>query len=167
MCLICEKLPSCLPKWLFHFVIPPAMTWVLLSHTLAGICYYQCFGLGLSNRVFPDGSVGKEFTCNAGEWIDSWVGRICWRRDRLPTPVFLGFPCGSAGKKSACNTGDLGLIPGLGRSPGEGKGYPLQYSGLENSMDWIIHGVAKSQTQPSNFTSPLKGIQILILISPP
>ena len=47
----------------------------------------------------------------------------------------VGFPCGSAGKDSACNAGDLGLIPGLGRSPGDGKGYPLQYSGLENSMD--------------------------------
>ena len=46
----------------------------------------------------------------------------------------LGFPCGSAGKESTCNAGDLGLIPGLERSPGEGKGYPLQYSGLENSM---------------------------------
>ena len=57
-----------------------------------------------------------------------------------------GFPCGSAGKESACNVGDLGLIPGLGRSPGEGHGYPLQYSGLENSMDCIVHGVAKSQT---------------------
>ena len=45
----------------------------------------------------------------------------------------LGFPCGSAGKESTCNLGDLGLNPGLGRSPGEGKGYPLQYSGLENS----------------------------------
>ena len=43
-------------------------------------------------------------------------------KDRLPTPVFLGFPCGSAGKESACNVGDLGSIPGLGRSPGEGKG---------------------------------------------
>ena len=58
---------------------------------------------------------------------------------------------GSAGKESACNVGDLGLIPGLGRSPEEGKGYPLQYSGLENSMDYIVHGVAKSQTQLSNF----------------
>ena len=47
----------------------------------------------------------------------------------------LGFPGGSEGKESTCNGGDLGLIPGLGRSPGEGKGYPLQYSGLENSMD--------------------------------
>ena len=48
----------------------------------------------------------------------------------------MGFPCGSAGKESACNVGDLGSIPGLGRSPGEGKGFPLQYSGLENSMDY-------------------------------
>ena len=63
----------------------------------------------------------------------SWVGKICWKRDRLPTPVFLGFPCGSADKESACNAGDLGLIPGLGRSAGKRKGYPLQYSGLENS----------------------------------
>ena len=62
-----------------------------------------------------------------------------------------GFPCGLAGKESACNVGDMGLIPGLGRSPGEWKGYPLQYSGLENSMDYIVHGVAKSWTQLSNF----------------
>ena len=58
----------------------------------------------------------------------------------------MGFPCGSAGKESACNAGDLGLIPRLGRFAGQGKGYPLQYSGLENSMDCIIHGIAKSQT---------------------
>ena len=60
----------------------------------------------------------------------------------------VGFPDGSAGKASACNVGDPGSIPGLGRSPGKGKGYPLQYSGLENSnensMDCIVHGVAKS-----------------------
>ena len=59
----------------------------------------------------------------------------------------LLFPCGSAGKESACNVGDLGSIPGLGGSPGEGKGYPLQYSGLEKSMDCIVHGVSKSRTQ--------------------
>ena len=53
---------------------------------------------------------------------------------------FLGFPGGSAGKESALNTGDLGSIPGLGRSPGEGKDYPLQCSGLENSMDCIVMG---------------------------
>ena len=79
-------------------------------------------------------------------WFDSWVRKIPWRRDRLPTPVFLGFPCGSAGKESACNMGELGSIPGLGRSPGEGKGYPHQYSGLENSMDCIVYGVPKSWT---------------------
>ena len=56
-----------------------------------------------------------------------------------------GFPCGSAGKESACNVGDLGSIPGLGRPLGEGKGYPLQYSGLENSMDCIVHGSLRVQ----------------------
>ena len=68
-----------------------------------------------------------------------------WRMDKLPSPIFLGFPGGSDGKESACNAGDLGLVPGLGRSPGEGNGYQLQYSGLENSMDCIVLGVAKSQ----------------------
>ena len=103
-----------------------------------------------TNGGFPDSSVGKESACNAGDH-DSWVGKIPWRRGRLPTPVFLGFPCGLAGKESACNVGDLGSIPGLGRSPGEGKGYPLQYSGLENSVDCIAHGVAKSRTWLSDF----------------
>jgi len=78
--------------------------------------------------------------------FDSWVGKIHWRRHRLPTPIFLGFPCGSAGKESSCSEGDLGSISGLGRSPEEGKGYPLQYSGLESFMDCIVHGVAKRQT---------------------
>ena len=59
---------------------------------------------------------------------------------------FQGFSCGSAGKESTCNVGDLGSVPGLGRSPGEGNGYLLQYSGLKNSMDCIYHGVAKSWT---------------------
>ena len=61
------------------------------------------------------------------------------------------FPGASAGKESSCNAGDLGLIPGLGRSPGEGKGYQLQYSGLENSMNCIVHGVAKSWTGLNDF----------------
>ena len=61
------------------------------------------------------------------------------------------FPHRSAGKESTCNEGDLGSIPGLGQSTREGKGYPLQYSGLESSMDCIVHGVAKSQTWLSNF----------------
>ena len=90
------------------------------------------------------------------EWVarplfNSWAGKIHWRKDRLPTLVFLGFPCGSAGKESARNAGDLCSIPGLGRSPGGGKGYPLPYSGLENSIDCIGHGVAKSRTQMSDF----------------
>ena len=63
----------------------------------------------------------------------------------------VGFPYSSVGKESACNAGDLNSIPGLGRSPGEGKGYPHQYSGLENSMDCIVYGVRKSQTQLSDF----------------
>ena len=63
--------------------------------------------------------------------------------------LLLGFPCGSACKKSTCNAGDLGSIPGLGRSPGEGKGYPIQHSCLENSMDCTVHGVTKSWTQLS------------------
>ena len=62
-----------------------------------------------------------------------------------------GFPDSSVGKESTCSVGDLGSIPGLGISPGEGKGYPLQHSGLENSMDCIFHGVAKSRTRLSNF----------------
>ena len=65
--------------------------------------------------------------------------------------MFLGFPFGLAGKESAHNAGDLGSIPGLGRSPGEGKGYTLQYSGLENFRDYIVHWVTKSQTRLSNF----------------
>ena len=62
-----------------------------------------------------------------------------------------GFPGGSAGKESAYNAGDLGSIPGLGRSLGEESGYPLQYSGLENSRGCIVHGVAKSQIRLSTF----------------
>ena len=61
----------------------------------------------------------------------------------------MGFPGGSAGKESTCNAGDLGLIPGLGRSPGEGKGYPLQCSGLENSTDRIAHGVERAGQRKS------------------
>ena len=85
----------------------------------------------------------------------SWVRKIPWRRDRKPTPVFLGFPGDSDGKEFTCNAGDLGLIPGLGRPPGEGNGNPFQYSGLENPMDrgawWAtVHGVTQSQTRLSD-----------------
>ena len=65
----------------------------------------------------------------------------------------MGFHFGSAGKESTCNAGNLGLIPGLGRSPTEGKGYQLQYSDPENSMDCIAYGVAKSQIWPRDFNN--------------
>ena len=75
----------------------------------------------------------------------------------------MDFSGGSADKESTCNVGDLGLIPGLGRSPGEGNSYPLQYSGLEKSMDCIVHGVTKSQTRLSDFhfTSEAQYIQLM------
>ena len=65
-------------------------------------------------------------------WFNSWVGKFPWRRDRLPTPVFLGFPSGSDSEGSACSTGDPGSIAGSGRSPGGGHGNLLQYSCLGN-----------------------------------
>ena len=96
---------------------------------------------------FPDRSVGKESACSAGDpGLMPGSGRSPEEGIAIP-PVFWGFPCGSAGKESACNARDLGL----GRSPGEGKGYPFQYSGLENSMDCIVHGVVKSRTELSDF----------------
>ena len=77
--------------------------------------------------------------------------RICTHLILILIPshchFFQAFPCGSAAKQFACNVGDLGSTPGLGRFPGGGHGNPLHYSGLENSMDWIVHGVAKSQTR--------------------
>ena len=81
--------------------------------------------------------------------------------------TFENFPCGSAGKESACNEGDLGSIPGLIRSPGEGKGYPFQYFGLESSMDCIVHGVTQSATQRKwvTFTFTLKTSTISVLIT--
>ena len=86
----------------------------------------------------------------------SWSNRVpgkernWWRvqRSNLPFPSLFAV---SAGKESTCNAGNLGLILGLGRSPKEAKGYPLQYSGLKNSMDCIVHEVAKSWTQLSTF----------------
>ena len=78
--------------------------------------------------------------------------RSFWEAQSALT-LLLESPCDSAGKESACNAGELGSIPGLGRCPAGGKGYPLQYSGLENSVDCTVHGVTKSQTRLSNFPS--------------
>ena len=81
--------------------------------------------------------------------LDSYPGDLV--ASTVVSIVLGGFPDSSAGKESTCHAGDLDLIPVLERSPGEGKGYPLQYSGLENSRDYKVHGVAKSQTQLSDF----------------
>ena len=86
-------------------------------------------------------------------WVRSLGWEDPWRREKLPTPVFSGFSGGSAGKEHTRNAGDLVSIPGVGRSPEEGKGYPFQYSALENSMDYTVHEVAKSGTQLSDFHS--------------
>ena len=99
---------------------------------------------------FPDSSVGKEAAFKEGEHSSTpGLGRS--PGEGIGYPVFFDLSCGSACKESTCNEGGLGLIPSLGRSPGEGKGYPLQCSGLENSMDYIVHGVAKSWTQLNDF----------------
>ena len=71
----------------------------------------------------------------------------------------VDFPSGSDGKETACNVGDLGLIPGLGRSPGGGKGYPLQYSDLENSMDIQSIGSQRVRDDRATFTFTLQGLQ--------
>ena len=103
---------------------------------------------------FPGNSAGKEsaihLQCRRPQFY-SWVEKIPWRRDRLPTPVFLGFPGGSDGQESACNAGDLGSVLGLGRSPGGGHGRPLWYSWLESphgqrGLVGYSHGVTKSDT---------------------
>ena len=87
----------------------------------------------MEKKDFSYSSAGKESAGNGGDpGSIPGLGRFPWRKDRLPTPVFLGFPDSSDCKESTCNAGDLGSIPGLGRSPGGGHGNPLQYSCLEN-----------------------------------
>ena len=92
--------------------------------------------------TFPDHPTFRNFTEVSTPWI---FLRFLFH------PWLTSFLDSSVGKESACNAGHLGSIPGLGRSAGEGKGYPLQYSGLENSMDCIVYGVAKNQTRLSDF----------------
>ena len=107
--------------------------------------------------ILPQASWVAQLVKNLPVMQETWVQFLGppWRRDRLPTSLFLGFPGGSDGKESSCNAGDLGLIPGLGRSPGIGHGNPLQYSCLESSMDrgpwWAtVHWITKSRTQLSD-----------------
>ena len=105
---------------------------------------YKCLEEDISCIVEAPSMLAVVSQQTQASWFLIWLLAI-------PTPVFLGFPCGSAGKESAFNAGDLGLTLGLGRSFGEGKGYPLQYSGLETFMDCTVHGVTKSQTWLSDF----------------
>ena len=87
-----------------------------------------------------------------------WVRKIHLRRNRLSTPVFLGFPCGSTGKESTCNAGDLDSIPGLGRSAGEGTGYPLQYSWVSLVAQLVRNLPAMQETwvQSLDWEDPLE-----------
>jgi len=101
-------------------------------------------------------------TCRRPQF-NSWVRKVLWRRDRLPTPVSLGFPCGSDDKEFACNVEDLVWIPGLRRSPGEGNSYPLQNSSLENSIDYI--GGCKESDMTERlflFHFPYRSLKILM-----
>ena len=90
--------------------------------------FFKCSEIASSQRASLIAQLIKNLPVMQETPVLFLVGKICWRRDWLPTPVFLGFPCGSAGKESACNAGDPGSIPGWGRSAGEEIGYPLQYS---------------------------------------
>ena len=83
--------------------------------------------------------------------FNSWVGDIRWRRDKLPTSVFLGIFYGLSGKESACNVGDLGLIPGLRRSPWRRERLPIPVFWPGEFMDCIVHGFTKSHAQLNNF----------------
>ena len=80
--------------------------------------------------------------------FDFWARKVCWRRNRAPTLVILGFPWGSAGKESSCNVGDLGSVPGLGRSPREGKGYiftEYHSSILAWRIPWIVQSMGSQR----------------------
>ena len=133
----CSQRPDPLP-WL------PSYTLNLASNSPA-LALSQPYVLRLKDSVY------RKKTQLWGEEIQ--VGKYTLQIFPLLNKFTLlgSFPCDSAGKESACNVRDLGSIPGLGRSPGEGNGYPLEYSGLENSMDCIVHGGAKSWTRLSNF----------------
>ena len=128
---------------IFRNFYPLTQAWIRDDRTIIRLQWVHiCLCHFPSYWVFPDSSVGKESSCNAGDpSLIPGSGRSAG--EGIAT---LGFPFDSAGKGCACNVGDLGWIPGLGRFPREGKGYPLQYSVLENSMDCIVHGDAKSRT---------------------
>ena len=104
------------------------------------------------HHAFASPNLITQLVKNPSAMKEIFLGKICWKRNRLLTPIFMGFPGGSDSKESACNAGELGLISGLGRSPGEGNGNPLQCSCLKNPMDrgtwWAtVNGVSQSRTR--------------------
>ena len=142
-------------------------------HRIKHYSMFFVFRFSIVTLGFPGGSDGKASACSAGDLdsipgsgispgegngnpvqyscLENPMDGGAWQAivhevkksgTRLSDFTFF-FLCGSAGKESACNSGDVGLIPGLGRFPGEGKCYPLQYSGLENSMDCTVHGLLR------------------------
>ena len=132
------------------------------SYVFKYICVYICIYIYVYMllRVFFGTSLVAQLVKNPSTWqeIPVWFldQEDPLEKDRVHASIFLGFYSGSDSKESTCNSGDPGLIPGLGRSHREGNDYPLQYSGLENSMDrgaWkaIVHGIAKSSTWLDDF----------------
>ena len=133
--------------WLFQFISGPLFIDILQFTIINAynIRKYAVWCMKLNSRY-----LAAILTCR--DWIIFLIAKLnifiaFWFLGNLWLFDWnSGFPCGSAGKERACNVGDLGSIPGLGRSPGEGQGYPLQYSGLENSRDYTVHEVPKSWT---------------------
>ena len=94
-------------------------------------------------------------------WFNFWVRKVPWRRDRLPTPVYLAFPCGLAGKESTCNVGHLGLIPGLGISPGERM---VTHSHiLDWRILWTVQSLGSQTVRQDWVTFPLSDMRITTL----
>ena len=113
----------------------------------------------MQRRGFPDSLVGQESACQCRRpWFDSWVGKIRWRRDRVPTPVSLGFPCGSAGKESTLQCGRPGFDPWVGKISWRRERLPTLVF-WPGEFHELFHGVAKSCTQLKHFS----GFQLYIL----
>ena len=126
-----------IPRWEDSPCCSLASEWDIFS----GLCENWSLKLKRAKSLegFPGSSAGKESACNAGDPLVQFLGQED-PLEKVTHSSILGLPGGSTGKESACSARDLGSTPGLGRSPGEGKGCPLQYSGLENSMDYSPWG---------------------------
>ena len=129
-----EWKPLTWSQWLHY-----RLGWYMTLENLPGMCYHSVL---IYSQAYFRNQLMKESRVTGmnalrKDWLRKWMG---------PSSTCTPSQHSSAGKESACNVGDPGSIPGLERSPREGKGHPLQYSGLENSMDCIVYGAAKSWT---------------------